>query len=37
MISASYYDYGDKEKISEWLPEGYNFHGFNGNITNLNW
>jgi len=31
------YDYGDIEKIAEWLPEGYNYHGFNGNITNLNW
>ena len=31
------YDNGDIEKISNWLPSGYNYQGFNGNITNLNW
>ena len=32
-----HYDYGDIEKISPWLPKGYNTHGFNGDIESLNW
>jgi SAM-dependent methyltransferase len=31
------YDYGDIEAISKWLPYGYNYQGFNGNIQEFNW
>jgi len=31
------YDNGDIEKIAKWLPKGYDFQGFNGNIMCLNW
>lgn len=31
------YDNGDIETISEYLPKGYNFQGFNGDIKDLNW
>lgn len=36
-LPALNYDYGDVEKISQWLPENYNTHGFDGNITEYNW
>jgi SAM-dependent methyltransferase len=31
------YDWGDIERIAEWLPPGYNYQGFNGNIQEHNW
>jgi len=29
-------DRGDIEKIAQWLPENYNYQGFNGDIKELN-
>lgn len=31
------YDTGDIETLSQWFPKGYNKHGFNGDIQELNW
>lgn len=31
------FDKGDIEIISKYLPEGYNFQGFDGDIKSLNW
>lgn len=31
------FDNGDIETISNYLPDGYNFQGFNGDIKSLNW
>ena len=31
------YDWGDIERISKWLPPGFNYQGFNGNIQEWNW
>lgn len=31
------YDNGDIETISKFLPKGYNYQGFNGDIKELNW
>lgn len=31
------YDNGDIELISQWLPNGYNYQNFNGNISEFNW
>jgi SAM-dependent methyltransferase len=31
------YDYGDIETINKWLPYGFNYQGFNGDIKEFNW
>lgn len=31
------YDNGDIETLSKWLPRGYNYQGFDGNISEFNW
>ena len=31
------YDCGDIETISKYLPEGYNYQGFNGDVKSLSW
>ena len=31
------YDIGDIEKLSKYFPDNFNYHGFNGNIDELNW
>lgn len=35
-LPSLHYDRGDIELIKEYLPEGYNYQGFNGNIKELN-
>lgn len=32
-----HYDYPDLNNLKQYFPEGYNFHGFNGNIAEHNW
>jgi SAM-dependent methyltransferase len=31
------FDCGDIETLSKFFPEGYNYQGFNGDITSLSW
>lgn len=31
------YDNGDIETLSKYFPDGFNFQGFDGNITSVNW
>ena len=35
-LPSLHYDRGDIELIKEYLPEGYNYQGFNGDIKELN-
>lgn len=35
-LPTLHYDRGDIELIKEYLPEGYNYQGFNGDIKELN-
>ena len=37
FLPALKYDYGDIETLAPWFPEGFNFQGFNGMISELNW
>ena len=37
IYSKLVFDRGDIETLSPYFPEGYNFHGFDGNIEELNW
>lgn len=36
-LPALKYDNGDIELISQWLPKGYNYQNFNGDILEFNW
>ena len=37
LLANLRYDNGDIALISDKLPTGYNYQGFNGNIYELNW
>lgn len=37
LLPNLHYDNGDIELISDKLPTGYNYQGFDGNIYELNW
>jgi SAM-dependent methyltransferase len=37
VLPALKYDYGDIETLAPWFPEGFNYQGFNGVISELNW